>query len=74
MSTDTLETRIRNKIRKSRRTVCLPDDFTSLAGYDQVGRALRQLEAQGRLVRVGQGLYAKARKNHITGQPMLAAP
>lgn len=74
MSTDTLESRVRDKIRKSRRMVFLRDDFTSLAGYDQVGRALRQLEAQGRLVRVGQGLYAKARKNRITGQPMLAAP
>lgn len=74
MSTDTLESRIRDKVRKSRRTVFLREDFTALGGYDQIGRVLRQLEAQGRLVRVGQGLYAKARKNRITGQPMLAAP
>ena len=74
MSTDTVESRIRDKVRKSRRMVFLRDDFTALAGYDQVGRALRHLEARGRLVRVGQGLYAKARKNRITGQPMLTAP
>lgn len=74
MSTDSLEYRIREKIRKSRRTVFLRADFVALGGYDQVGRALGQLETQGRLIRIGQGLYAKARPNRITGSPMLAAP
>jgi hypothetical protein len=54
--------------------VFLRDDFAALGGYDQVGRVLRQLEAQGRLVRIGKGLYAKARPNRITGKPMIAAP
>ena len=74
MTAQTLEARIRDKIRKSRRMVFLRDDFAALGGYDQVGRVLRQLEAQGRLVRIGKGLYAKARPNRITGKPMLAAP
>ena len=74
MTTQTLELRIRDKIRKSRRMVFLRDDFAALGGYDQVGRVLRQLEAQGRLVRIGKGLYAKARPNRITGKPMIAAP
>lgn len=74
MTTETLKSRMQDKIRKSRRTVFLRDDFEALGGYDQVGRALRQLVKQGRLVRIGKGLYAKARKNRITGQPMLAAP
>jgi len=74
MTTQTLESRIRNKIRKSRRMVFLRDDFAALGGYDQVGRVLRQLEAQGRLVRIGKGLYAKARPNRVTGKPMIAAP
>ena len=74
MTTQTLESRIRDKIRKSRRMVFLRDDFAALGGYDQVGRVLRQLEAQGRLVRIGKGLYAKARPNRITGKPMIAAP
>lgn len=74
MTTKTLKTRMLEKIRKSRRTVFLRDDFKALGGYDQVGRVLRQLVAQGRLVRIGQGLYAKARKNKLTGKVMLAAP
>ncbi len=74
MTAQTLGSRIRDKIRKSRRMVFLRDDFAALGGYDQVGRVLRQLEVQGRLVRIGKGLYAKPRPNRITGKPMLAAP
>ena len=48
-------------------------DFESLGGYDQVGRALRQLTSDGVLIKVGYGLYAKARINRITGEPMLSA-
>jgi hypothetical protein len=74
MPTSTLESKIREKIRKSRRTVFVRADFKALGDYDQVGRALRALESQGRLARIGQGLYAKARPNRITGKTMLAAP
>lgn len=74
MRTPALEPRMREKIRKSRRTVFLREDFDALGGYDQVGRVLGQLVKGGRLVRIGKGLYAKARTNRITGEPMLAAP
>lgn len=73
MTTETLKSRMQDRIRKSRRTVFLRKDFEALGAYDQVGRALRQLVGQGRLVRIGKGVYAKARKNRITGKPMLAA-
>lgn len=74
MTQPTLEQRLKSKIRKSSRSVFLRKDFESLGGYDQVGRALRHLVEQGRLVKVGQGLYAKARPNRVTGKPMLSAP
>lgn len=61
MTTQTLESCIRDKIRKSRRMVFLRDDFAALGGYDQVGRVLRQLEAQGQLVRIGKGLPESTR-------------
>ncbi|MDN7133121.1 hypothetical protein JNO04_12290 [Halomonas sp. MC140] len=73
MTIQTLESRIREKIRKSRRMVFLRDYFAALGGYDQLGLVLRQLEAHGRLVRIGKGLYAKARPNRITGKLMIAA-
>lgn len=74
MTQPTLDQRLKAKIRKSNRSVFLRQDFEQLGGYDQVGRALRHLVEQGRLVKVGQGLYAKARPNKITGKPMLSAP
>ena len=68
-----LESKVDTKISRSKREVFLRTDFEKLAGYDQIGRALRQLTSDGVLVKVGYGLYARARPNRITGKPMLAA-
>lgn len=68
-----LKSKVATKISRSKREVFLRTDFEKLAGYDQIGRALRQLTSDGVLVKVGYGLYAKARPNRITGKPMLAA-
>jgi len=69
----TLKSKVAKKISRSNREVFLRSDFEKLAGYDQIGRALLQLSSDGVLVKVGYGLYAKARPNRITGKPMLAA-
>ena len=45
-------------------------DFEDLGGYDQIGRALRKFVREGRLVRVGQGLYARARPSMSSGEPV----
>ena len=68
-----LKSKVATKVSRSKREVFLRSDFEKLAGYDQIGRALRQLTSDGVLVKVGYGLYAKARPNRITGKPMLAA-
>ena len=60
MRPETLETRLLKRIDRKRGDVFLRADFEDLGGYDQVGRALRQLVRDGRLVKVGQGLYARA--------------
>ncbi len=73
MSRPTLKSRLTTKISRSKREVFLRSDFEKLAGYDQVGRALRQLTSDELLVKIGYGLYAKARPNRITGKPMLSA-
>ena len=73
MSRPALKSKVATKISRSRREVFLRSDFEKLAGYDQVGRALRQLTSDGLLVKIGYGLYAKARPNRITGIPMLSA-
>lgn len=52
--------------------VLLREDFIDLGGYDQVGRALRQLAQKGRILKIGYGLYAKARVSSLTGEALPA--
>jgi hypothetical protein len=52
----------------------LRDDFNDIANYDQIGRVLRNLVQEGELLKVGYGIYTKARKNQITGKVMPACP
>lgn len=61
------------KIKRSRREVFQRGDFAKMAGYDQIGRALRELTQDGVLIKIAYGLYAKARINRITGKPMIAS-
>lgn len=75
MRCETLRGKVAAKIRRSRRNVFLRSDFEDIStDYDQVGRALRQLVADGILLKLGYGLYSKARLNRYTKQPMLSAP
>ena len=73
MKRETLKDRIARRIKRSDRKVFLRSDFRKFAGYDQVGRALRLLVAEGKLMKIGYGLYAKARINPLTEKPMLDA-
>lgn len=73
MSRVSLRSKIEKKIVQSKRQVFLRSDFEKLSDYDQVGRALKELSREGKLLKIGYGLYAKARINRITGKPMLAA-
>ena len=64
----TLEKLIVSRIARKKTTVFLRKDFADLAGYDQVGRSLRQLVARGKLVKIGYGLYAKAAVSPLSGK------
>ena len=72
----TIEDKVLNRIIRRKSHVLLRDDFIDLGGYDQVGRALRQLVQKGRIVKIGYGLYAKAKISSLTGEtlPMLPLP
>jgi hypothetical protein len=58
--------------RARRRSVFLSRDFTDLASPQSISRALRLLVAEGYLIKLGQGVYAKAEMNRLTGEPMIA--
>jgi hypothetical protein len=51
--------------------VFLPREFSKLGGEDQVLRALRGLVRDGRLVRLGYGVYARAIVSRLSGEPLL---
>ena len=65
----TLGTELVDRIEGTRGDVFLRADFADLGRYDAVGRALRQLVREGRLLRIGSGLYARARASTIDGAP-----
>ncbi|HCH01813.1 MAG TPA: S-adenosylhomocysteine hydrolase [Vibrio sp.] len=66
--------RVYQKIKRSRRYVFERKDFDGFASYDQIGRVLSQLVKQGELIKLGYGLYTKARISSLTGKPMPANP
>jgi Family of unknown function (DUF6088) len=66
---DSLEERLANRIARKRGDVFMRADFDDLGGYDQVGRALRGLVSKGQLMKVGYGLYVRARPSLIDGAP-----
>ena len=74
MSLISLKKIVESKIRRSKKRVFHRQDFEKLSGYDQVGRALKTLVNEEKLIKVGYGLYAKARLNSITNEPMLDSP
>lgn len=64
----TLERKILRRIARKSANVLLRDDFKDLGGYDQVGRVLKHLAEKGEVVKIGYGLYAKAKTSSITGE------
>ncbi len=71
----TLREKIEGRIaRKRGDSVFLTREFASLADEDQVLRALRSLVRDGRLVRLGYGVYGRAVPSRLSGQPMLYSP
>jgi hypothetical protein len=72
MKPETLEGRMLKRISRKRGDAFQRADFEDLGGYDQVGRVLRKMVQEGRLVRVGQGLYVRASPSITSGEPIPA--
>lgn len=66
--TKTLESKILARIVRKKENVFFRNDFLDLGGYDQVGRALKHLADHDKLVRIGYGLYSKAKISTLTGE------
>lgn len=72
----TLSYKVSARIARKNKVVFVREDFEDIGGYDQIGRILRQLATDGKLVKVGYGLYAKAKRSTLTGEivPVLPLP
>ena len=72
MARRTLQQRIEDRIARKGGTAFLTREFADLGGERQVLRSLRGLVEDGKLIRLGYGVYARAEISPLTGQPMLA--
>ncbi len=70
----TIEYKIMARIVRKKASVFVREDFKDLSDYDQVGRALKKLTKEGRLIRLGYGVYAKVKKSLINGKTVPVAP
>jgi len=66
----TLEKRIQYRIKRQKNSVFMLSDFQDLSDKDQIGRVLRKLLAKNLIVKVGQGLYARAKISKATNNPI----
>ena len=71
---NSLQSKIENRITESREYVFLTREFTDLSGRRQVLRALRKIVAEGRLVRLGCGVYGLSTTNGSSDRPTLHHP
>lgn len=66
--------RIRRSIRNRAELVFRPADFMPFGSEASVKRALKDLTDLGVLVRLGVGIYAKAKPSIISGKPIPILP
>jgi len=69
-----IKQRMLRSIAKRKGEVILRKDFKNMGSQSQVSRALSGLIEDGRLVRLGYGVFAKARASSITGKPVPREP
>jgi Family of unknown function (DUF6088) len=66
--------RIRRSIRSRADLVFRPTDFLPFGSEASIKRALRELTDIGVVVRLGVGIYAKAKPSVISGKPIPIQP
>ncbi len=67
----TLYDKVAARIARKRDDVFLTREFADLGGEDQVLRALRTLVREGRLMRLGYGVYGRAVVSSLSQKPIL---
>ncbi|MGJ7537714.1 MULTISPECIES: DUF6088 family protein [unclassified Variovorax] len=66
--------RIKRSVANRNADVFVRADFMSFGSRAQVGRALTELQSKGALVKLGVGVYAKAKPSVLSGKPIPIKP
>ena len=69
-----IKERMVRSIARRKGEVLLRTDFARLGSPSQISRALKALIENGRIVRLGYGVYAKAKPSILSGKPVPRAP
>ncbi len=66
--------RIKRSVANREADVFLRADFEDFGSQAQIGRALTELQSMGALVKLGVGVYAKAKPSVLSGKPIPIKP
>ena len=69
-----IEQRMKRGVALSKADVFVRSDFIRYGSEAQVSRGIRSLIEQGRLVKLGVGIYAKTKKSVLSGKPIPVKP
>lgn len=70
----TLSERMKRSIARRRDDVFVRSEFAKLGSEAQVSRALKELVASGVIVKLGVGVYAKAKRSVLSGAAIPVRP
>lgn len=71
--TDSIQAKIEARLAERSDEVFLTREFNDLGDKRQVLRGLSNTVRDGKLIRIGYGIYGRATRSALTGQPILAA-
>ena len=69
MARTSVKEKMARSIARRKGEVMLRADFEALGSASQISRALKELIQDGKIVRLGYGVYAKARPSILSGKP-----
>lgn len=66
----TLEKKIQYRVKRQKQSLFMLDDFIDLSDKNQIMRALKKLINKKLIVKIGQGLYVRAKISSVTSLPI----
>ena len=70
----TIKDRMIRSVSMRRSEIILRSDFERMGSQSQISRVLGDFVREGRLVRIGHGVFAKARMSSLSGKPVPHQP